>query len=85
MTYAYSMSSDELLSNVNRAKGVIVEGLQTEGFLTRAQADDIHTNYSVILESRSWLPPFLADWLGMDKEGMTLRLVRAIDRKEKKK
>jgi len=85
MSYVYSMNNDELLSNINRAKGVIVEGLHTEGFLTREQADEIHTNYSVILETRKWLPEFLADWLGLEKDGMRLRLVRAIDRKEKTK
>ena len=84
MTYVYSMNSDELLSNINRAKGVIVEGLHSEGFLTREDADTIHTNYSVIIETRKWMPDFLADWLGIEKDGMRLRLVRAIDRKEKK-
>ena len=81
MTHVYSMSDDELVSNANRALNVTVDGLQMEGFITKEQADHIHTNYSLIIESRSWLPGFLADWLGMKKDAMSLRLVKAIGRK----
>ena len=82
MSYTYSMNNDELVGNANRALNVVVDGLVIEGYLTKEQADEIHTHYSLILESRSWVPVFLADWLGLKKDALTLRLVKAVGREK---
>ena len=83
MSYVYQMDNDERAKNTNKALNVVVEGLRIEGFLTKEQADEIHTHYSLILESKSWLPEFLANWLGTG-DGMTLRLVKAVGREKVK-
>lgn len=82
MTTVYQMGKDELLSNMNKALNIVVDSLRIEGYLTKEQAEEINTNYSLILESRSWLPVFLADWLGIKKDAISMRLVKAVGRKE---
>lgn len=84
MTHVYQMSDDDLTRNINRAKDVVIDSLRIEGYLTKEQADELHTHYSLIIESRSWMPEFLANWLGLTKDSMSLRLVKAIGRTEKK-
>ena len=62
----------------------ILDGLVAEGYITEAQSDDIALNYSVMLEKKSWLPPMLANWIGLTEESlMSMRLVKAIGRKKK--
>lgn len=80
MTSVYTFSDTELLHQVNYTKGIIIDGLQREGFLTDEQAKDLHTNYSVIVETRSWVPTFLADFIGLKKDSLRVRLVKAIGR-----
>ena len=84
MTHVYQMSDDDLTRNINRAKDVVIDSLRIEGYLTQEQADELHTHYSVIIESRSWMPEFLANWLGLSKDSMSVRMVKAIGRMEKK-
>lgn len=82
MTHVYQVDDNDLLRNANKTMGVVVDGLRREGFLTEDQASTIHTHYSVIIESNSWIPKFLADWLGMKKDGLSVRLVKAIGREK---
>lgn len=79
MTHIYQLNDNELLGNINKTMGVVVDGLRMEGFLTEQQAEQIHTHYSIIIESRAWLPKFLAEWLGI-KDNLTMRLVKAVGR-----
>jgi len=83
MTQVYQMDQNELLRNANTTLNMVVDGLRLEGFLTKEQAEEIHKHYSVIVESKSWLPEFLANWLKIDKN-MKIRLVRAVGRGESK-
>ena len=85
MTSVYTFDDTEMLHQVNYAKGIIIDGLQREGFLTKEQAEDLHTNYSVMIETRSWVPTFLADFMGLKKDSLRVRLVRAIGRERESK
>lgn len=69
------------LSNANYLFETIIKGLTTEGYLTKEDENYILKNYSVIVESKSWLPEFLQKFLKIeDKEWY--RIVKAIDRRE---
>ena len=61
----------------------ILDGLVSEGYITEAQSDEIAFNYSIMLENKSWLPPFLSNWLGITEDShMRMRLVKAVGRKK---
>lgn len=81
MTHVYQMTEEDLQRNINKALGVVVDSLRIEGYLTEEQASHIHTNYSLIIETKAWLPEFLANWLKMKDDSMKLRLVKAVGRK----
>ena len=82
MTSVYTFDDTEMLHQVNYAKGIIIDGLQREGFLTKDQADTLHTHYSVMIETRSWMPTFLADFIGLKKDSLRVRLVKAVGREK---
>lgn len=78
----YEVTAEQLLRNANTTLGTVVDGLRREGYLTQEQADHIHTNYSVVIEKRDWLPDFLVDWLGIKDNTFKVRLVKAIGREK---
>ena len=84
MSNLYTFDDAELLKQTNYTLGAVVDGLRREGFLTQDQANQIHTNYSIIIESKNWLPEFLTKWMRMKDTTLKIRLVKAIGREEYK-
>lgn len=82
MTKLYSYEHEQLLELSNNIFLNVVYALKEEKYLSEQQMDEILTNYSVILEDRSWLPKFLSKYLGLNKDHQHYRLVKAIGRKE---
>lgn len=82
MTSVYTFTDDQLLHAINRALVISVEGLRKEGYITQEQSNDICTNYSLILESKKWLPVFLGEMLRLKDDGLSLRLVKAVGREK---
>lgn len=78
----YEMTPQQMVRNSNVTLNTVVDGLRREGYITQEQADHIHTNYSIVIEQRDWLPDFLIDWLGIKENTFKPRLVKAIGREK---
>ena len=83
MSNIYSMDDEGLLGFSNSVMTSVIGGLMKEGYLTQEQVTEIGLNYSVIIERKSWVPEFLAKFLGLNNEkDARVRLVKAIGRTE---
>ena len=74
---------DELLKQVNHTYVQVIDGLRREGFLSAEDANKLSLEYSVIVEQKSWLPPFLAKWVGMRDSQIGVRLARVVGREKR--
>lgn len=83
MSTVYELTQTDLQRLVNHAYGAVIDGLRQEDFLTRDQADRLALHYSVIVESDSWLPKYLAKWVGSKPSAVQFRLVKVLGRQEK--
>ncbi len=83
MTSVYTFDDTELLQQVNYTKGVLVDAMRREGFITEDQAKNLHTHYSGMIEHKNWVPAFLTKFLGLKDDSLRVRLVRAIGREKK--
>ena len=83
MSKVYQFDDSDLLKQVNHTYISVIDALRREKFLTVEDANTLMTEYSVIVEHKSWLPPFLSKWLGLDDDKIGLRLARVIAREEK--
>lgn len=77
---SYLFKDDELQKHLNSAFNNILSGLCKEKYITAKQRDEIGANYSIIIESSSWLPKCLSDWIGLKDDKVHYRLVKAIGR-----
>lgn len=77
-----TLTEEELTRHANLVFVETIAALAQEKLLTAEQADDTILNYSIILESPSWLPSYLAKWLKIDNDKFRWRVVRAVGRKE---
>ena len=82
MTQVYTFDDVELLQLVNHNYTHVVDALRREGFLTPEQAQTLHTEYSVIVETTSWMPKALSKWLGLKDGRLGVRLARVIAREK---
>ena len=82
MSKVYTFDDTELLQLVNHNYTHVIEGLRREGFITSEQATTLHTEYSVIVETTSWMPKALSKWVGMKDSQMGVRLVRVVGREK---
>lgn len=82
MTSVYTFDDTQLLQQVNYTKGILVDSMRREGFITDDQAAELHTHYSMIIENKSWVPDFLAKFLSLKDDSIRVRLVRAIGREK---
>ena len=80
---SYVFSNDELQSHMNTAFLNTLHALCKEKYITAKQRDEIGTDYAIIIESRTWLPKKLADWLGLKDGRVHYRLVKVIGRCKK--
>ena len=81
----YVLDTEELTKYLNSAFCNTVNGLYREKYLTKKQADEIGANYSIIIESNTWLPKVIARWIGLDDDRIVFRLVKAIERSANEK
>jgi hypothetical protein len=82
MTQVYTFDDTELLKQVNHTYVQVIDGLRREDFLSAEDANKLSLEYSVIVEQKSWLPPFLAKWVGMKDSQIGVRLVRVVGREK---
>lgn len=68
----------ELQGHINGAFLNITGAMVKEGFLTEEQAGNLQTNYFVVVESHSWLPKWVAEKLGHDKNKLKYTLSKRI-------
>ena len=80
MTKLYSYDIEGLTQLANLTMTNVIVGLQKEGYLTQSECDEIGINYSVVVETTTWLPKWLSKWLGLDDTEMCFRLCRVIGR-----
>lgn len=78
----YQLDDAGLQRVANQVLGVCIDSLRKEGKIDQALADDVHTNYSIIIEKNTWLPEFLSKWMGFKEGRAVFRLVRAVGREK---
>lgn len=74
----FELTETELQGHLNTAFINIVASMVKEGFLTEEHAADLQTNYFVVVESHSWLPKWVAEKLGHDKNKLKYTLSKRI-------
>jgi hypothetical protein len=77
---SYSTTDLELtqdLENYNNAKEAIVNALVREQFLTVEQAEQINTNYAVVLVKNNWLGQAIGKLLGR-KDVQYIKLMKVV-------
>lgn len=74
----FEMTETEIQAHLNTAFINIVASMVKEGFLTEEQAGNLQTNYFVAVESHSWLPKWVAEKLGYDKNKLKYTLSKRI-------
>jgi len=79
---SYQLNKIELQKHLNQAFINTINGLANEKFITIKQCNEICTNYSIVIEERSWLPKTLAKWMGLECDKVFYRLVKAVNRKK---
>lgn len=72
------MTELDLQHHVNNAFINVITAMFKEGFLTEEHAADLQTNYFVVVESHSWLPKWVAEKLGHDKNKLKYTLSKRI-------
>lgn len=80
MTKLYSYDHEGLTRFANNILGNVIIGLQKEGYLTQNECDEIGINYSVVVETTTWLPKWLSKWLKLEDDHLNFRLCKAIGR-----
>ncbi len=80
MTKLYSYDPEGLTKIANHILGNVIVGLQKEGYLTQSEHDEIAINYSVVVETTTWLPKWLSKWLKLNDDHLNFRLYKAIGR-----
>lgn len=80
MTKLYSYDIEGLTQIANHTLINVLTALSKEGYLSKDQVTEIGTNYSVIIETKRWLPKFLSKWLNLDDDHLSVRLCKAINR-----
>lgn len=80
MTKLYSYDIEGLTEIANHTMINVINGLCKEGYLSKDQVTEIGTNYSVIIETKRWLPKFLSKWLNFGDDHLNFRLYKAINR-----
>jgi hypothetical protein len=78
----YDLDTIGLQRHANLAFMEILTGLRKEGYLTEEQMGQIAETYSVVIENKKWLPPWLGRFLGYKEDTMRYRLVKFIGRQE---
>lgn len=75
----YSMDIEQLTSNLNVAKEMLLEALEREGLL-KGSAKEIGEKYAVIIHKRGWLGSLWAKWFeGLkDEAGFRVTLVKIV-------
>ena len=77
---SYSTTDLELtqdLENYNNAKEAIVNSLAREKFITEEQAEQINTNYAVVLVKNNWLGQAIGKLLGR-KDVQYIKLMKVV-------
>lgn len=72
------MTELDLQHHINNAFINVITSMFKEGFLTEEQAANLQTNYFVAVESHSWLPKWVAEKLGHDKDKLKYTLSKRI-------
>ena len=80
MTKLYSYDHESLTHIANLTMTNVILGLQKEGYLTKSECDEIGINYSVVVETTTWLPKWLSKWLKLEDDHLNFRLCKAIGR-----
>lgn len=79
---SYVFNNDELQGHLNTAFVNAITSLSKEKYLTQKQCDEICSNYSIIIESNTWLPKALSKWLGLADNRIHYRLAKVINRRK---
>lgn len=80
MIKTFSMTEIELQQYLNKSFLNTMRALQKEKYLTKKECDEIVGNYSIVIESQSWMLKSVCEWLGFNKDDYCFRLMRAVDR-----
>lgn len=75
-----TITNEELQKHLNSSLQQTLDALRVEGYLTMEQYNDVVLNYSVIVEDTSWLPSWLARYIGLKDSHVSFSLVKVIGR-----